>query len=397
MRNQILLGLVCLSLIPMATCGAACKGIIPEGPVKCNGVERVRLDCTSEVQYQGVTGQAGISVLDVVGITGSYEEKAIRKVSDQVQEYLAMQGQSCRNYNACIEDPEQYRSEAADIRKRIMLLPTLTEALKNAKSEGERMKVLDQLYRGVLPDEKRTEEVTFQLGANAQIPEPLGGGSYNVVPGSMVPTGAQVAFTVSVSKDAYVYMFQTTPSGEISVMFPDPRIGTQNPLRGGLATRIPQEPSWFRLNAKDIGTENLYVVVSQKPVENLDAALNKVKSGQTSSVKDDHLLQHIATVVPKKGSGSGKCGKSRAFVLDEGDSAGKAAEPTCSQSRGFELDTGTGGAQSSPNAPGMAVRTSPGDDMIVQVFPVQHVTEEVFRKAGGTQAAGKTRGIAIED
>ena len=384
----------------MATCGATCNQPLNEAGkhIQCNGVDRVVLDCTSEVSYQGVSAKGSINVMDIAGAEGTYEDKAIRRVSDQIGEYVTMQTRACRDYNACIVDPEQYRSEAADIRKRIMLLPTLTEALKNAKSEVERTRILDQLYRGVVPDDKRVEEITFEFGMTADVKTQLGDGNYGVVPGGMVPTGAKLAFQVDVSKDAYVYMFQTTPTGEISVLFPDPRIGTQNPLRGGTPTRIPPEPQQFKVNAKDVGTENVYIVVSHKPVDNLDAALAKVKGGQISTLKEDRVLQNVATVQPSRGLQATACKgtRNRQIELDPGSGGEQAS---CSRPRGLELEqSGAEGGKPTRGlqSPGMAVRTSPGDDLIVQVFPFRHVTPEEFEQSGGLKTV-RTRGIVIED
>jgi hypothetical protein len=399
MRNSILLSLLCLGSLGMATCGSACNQ--PANPagkhIDCKGVDRVALDCTSEVSYQGVSAKGSINVMDIAGAEGTYEEKAIRRVSDQIGEYVTMQTRACRDYNACIVDPEQYRSEAEDIRKRIMLLPTLTEALKTAKSEVERTRILDQLYRGVVPDDKRVEEITFEFGMTADVKTQLGDGSYGVTPGAMVPTGAKLAFQVDVSKDAYVYMFQTTPTGEISVLFPDPRIGTQNPLRGGTPTRIPPEPQQFKVNAKDVGTENVYIVVSHKPVDNLDAALAKVKGGQISTLKEDRVLQRVATVHSSRGIETDECKGRRQVVLD---TSSGSEQGSCSRARGLDLEQAGEGRGSKSrgliDSPGMAVRTSPGDDLIVQVFPFRHVTPEEFEQAGGLKTV-RTRGIVIEE
>jgi hypothetical protein len=180
---------------------------------------------------------------------------------------------------------------------------------------------------------------------------------------------------VTVSKDAYVYMFQTTPSSEVSVLFPDPRIGTQNPLRGGTHAEIPPGRQTFRVDAEDVGTENVYVVVSHKSLANLDAALDKVKAGQVTTIAQDTLLQNVATVAPL---GSSIPCETRALVLEDAPGA-------CAGARGLELvsEAGTSTGGTSAATPSMVVRTSPGDDLIIQAFPFQHVTEEAFQNAAG--------------
>src|SRR5690606_12345838 len=123
------------------------------------------------------------------------------------------------------------------------------------------------------------EEVTFAIGMVAELPKELGGGRYVVAPGGAVPTGAQVHFEVRASAEAYLYLFQTTPRGEVTVLFPDLRVGTRNPLPGGIARRIPPAKT-FGVNDRDLGLENLYVVVSRRPLDELDAALAQVSAGE---------------------------------------------------------------------------------------------------------------------
>ncbi|MBI4703704.1 MAG: DUF4384 domain-containing protein [Deltaproteobacteria bacterium] len=397
LRALPLLALVSLALPLLAACSNGPLPPVPPGTeIDCNGVKRVTVDCSSEIRYQGVTGEAGVSIMNIAGISGKLEESAIRQVSEQVQQFVAMQTRNCRDYNACILDPEQYRREATDIRERMTIIPALVDALKSAKSESERMRILDKLYRGVVPDEKRTEEITFQLRMIARLPERLGGNTYAITPGAMVPTDARTAFEVWVSKTAYVYMFQTTAKGGITVLFPDPRIGTRNPLSGGLTQRIPYsgqagKQQFFRVNEQDIGVENVYFVVSGKQVSDLDSALEKVKSEQVTAVGQSPLLQQVVSVAPT--DKAAQC-KTRALELVEEGGGG------CSRPRGLEL-TEEGGGAAPPGGgppPSMVVRSDPTDDTIVRVFPFNHVTQEIYAQQAASSVEGKkTRGIIIED
>jgi len=375
-----------------AACGGSDSGVSqsPGSKISCKGEERVVLDCSSEVNYQGTSGEAGVKVMDIASAEGKFEEKAIRRVNEQVEQFAAAHKRACRDYNACILSAEDYRAEATEARRRLQVIPALMEALKSAKTEGERVKILDQLYRGVVPDEKRVEEVTFQLGMVAELPDDLGGGSFAVEPGSAVPSGARVHFKVNVSREAYVYIFQSTKSGEVSVLFPDPRIGTRNPLGGGSTARIPSDKT-FRLNDKDVGTENVYIVVSRKPVTELDKALQRVKSGQVSTLSQNQTLTQVATV--QAGPSRDKC-KTRALELD-GDGGGGGG---CTRSRGLALeDGGDEPADLGGGVPAtMQTRTMPGDELIVTVFSFEHLTAEAYASAGGSGGKSKTRGIVIE-
>ena len=363
----------------------------------CAGQERVMLDCSSEVAYQGGSGEAKIDIGSLVDVGGKFERTAIRRVSEQVASYVAAQTRACRDYNACILSPAQYGAEATETRRRLTALPALIEAIKSATSESERLRALDYLYRGIVPEAARTEEVTFRMAMVAKLPDELGGGAFSLPPGGAVPTGAQVHFVVDVSVDAYLYMFQSTPSGEVTVLFPDARIGTRNPLAGGRSGRIPRTQT-FRVNESDIGTEQLYVVVSRKPLQDLDRALELVRSGEITSLEGDTILSTLSTVAPPtlasrcKGSVSLREGKSRGLAL-----AKDTAKPACRRPRALELDPAAesesiGGV--SPQA--MRVRTRPGDDLIVSVHPFEHLTLAAYRKQAKTGALNK-RGIMLEE
>ncbi len=387
----------CLMTIALAACSAANTTHNPAGETRdCAGEPRVMLDCSSEVNYQGVSGEAGVDVIGLGSISGQFEDRAIRRVNDQVAQFVAAQTRSCREYNGCVLSGDQYRAEASETRRKLQVIPAALEALKAAKSEPERARALDLLYRGVVPDDKRVEEVTFRLGMVAEMPESLGGGTFGVAPGGAVPTGAKVFFKLDVSKEAYVYMFQTTPRGEVNVLYPDPRIGTQNPVPARLASRIPDRKS-FRVNDKDLGTENVYMVVSREPVSDLNAALDKVKSGEVSTLAQSQMLRSVAMVAPP--AEAKKC-KTRRLVLDGSDDGG-GDDTTCTRPRGLELDDDdlrSRGVTIDDVPAGVQVRTQPGDDLIVSVFPFEHLTGQAYKAAGGTKAAAhKVRGIIMED
>ena len=354
----------------------------------CKGAERITRDCASEVDYQGAKGSAEVNIANIGGVNGAYEDKAIRRVSEQLQQFVVLHKRACQDFNACIGTEQDYMEKSDKIAR----VPILMQAVKSAKSDAEREKALDVLYRDMVPAEARSEEITFQMGMTAALPSDLGGGQFMVGPGDSLPTDARVHFTVSSSKRSYAYIFQTTPSGEINVLFPDPRIGTSNPLAATTPARIPGSDQAFRVNEKDIGVENIYIVVSLAPVDDLDAALERVKSGEVTQLEQDSFLRGIAAVVPR--SKAGKC-KARALELAESASA------KCVRPRGLDL-IGNGGRNQSGDSPSgaanqpvsIASRTTAGDDMIVQTFHFEHVTQAEFRTR---PKPGRTRGVAIEE
>ena len=375
---------------------AGCSAGTPnQGPVTCGAESREKIDCTSEVSYQGSNIQGGVSVLQFASANAKSEEVALRRVDEETERFIAMQTRLCRDYNACVIEKDAYQSEAREIRDRVGKIPVLAEAMKNAKTDDERQQALDQLYRGTVRDEYRIEEVSFRMAMNAILPSSAGCLETTVLPGAPLPTNARVSFEIDVSKDAHVYIFQKSPSGELTVLFPNKAIGTSNPLRGGKRARIPAGDKRFVLNDKDLGVENVYVAVSREPLSSLEASLQRVASDKISSIKDDNLLQSFTAIestasTASSGSSAG-CKATRALAL-EGGGDGK-----CSRSRGFDVEGEPSGGGSSGTATSFSARTEPGDGMIVKVFPFEHTTEQEFaaKRAQYQPKKPKSRGALI--
>lgn len=337
----------------------------PGSKIDCNGVERVVLDCRSEFAYDGVQGNVGVDVAGWFGVNADVAETALREVDQHVETYSAMHNRICRDYNACIVDPQEYRAESEKIRSHLVEMPTLLEALKKATSTDERMAILDRLYRGVVPEAERKDEVTFYLSTQAEIP---GSGSRLVAPGESIPTGSALSFTVQASTDAFVYMFQVEPDGAMTVLFPEPRIGTRNPLVGKRAQRIPDSGQSFTLTGAPT-VERVYFVVSREAVPELEKALAQARSADKPNVADSPVLASIASVEPRQAAESKGC--TRALELT-GTATPPAGKSECSRPRALQLS----GDATSPAAPAqssLAVRNQPGDDLIVEVFEFNHV------------------------
>ncbi|MEZ4438092.1 MAG: DUF4384 domain-containing protein [Polyangiaceae bacterium] len=334
----------------------------PSAPVACAGEERVALDCETEVSYDGLAVKGGADLFGMVALEGEAEKRAIRDVSEAMQQFMAMHSRACRDYNACILDKEGYLRQSEEIRQRMAIVPAITDALGAAKTTRERLMLIDRLYRGVVPEDARADEVTFELGVQASLPEALGGKAFVVHPGDRVPSGTGMHFTVEVDKAAHLYLFQVTAKGEVTVLFPNPAISSANPLPAGVAQRIPQNGKRFRVNDEDLGTERVIFVVSKKPVAALEEASRRAVAGEITKVDDDPWLRSVASVVP---ADAGQSCDHRALELTD--------EPGCRDERALVLDD-----DPSPDH-SLLVRPSPGDDVIVKVLQFEHVAEADYR------------------
>ena len=368
----------------------ACGGAQVAPPRHCTEGDRQQIDCSSEVSYQGIDAHGSLSALGSIQTSGQFHDVAIRRVNDNVAQYIAAQTRLCRDYDACAIDANTYHSESAKTRDLLLGATDLAGKVARAHSDTEQLHLFDKLYTSIVPETQRAEELTFQMAVEAQLPPWAGGGVLNIAPLQPLPTNSHVAFAFRSSSDAYLYIFQINASGDVVALFPDERIGTSNPLRAGVMTRVPAQGQSFRLNEKDLGTERVYVVASRRDVGILKAAVARINSQQVSQVGQDTMLAKLATVKP---AGDSDCHGTGTRGL-ELDTAPAAPEPgKCTRTRGLVLETADGSV--STNKPSLSARTAPGDDTIVKVFPFTHVTEPAYEQA--RQAFQSPQGVRERD
>ena len=357
--TKIGIGAVAVALIALASSACTVK---TASNVECSGENRPSVDCSSEVSYQGYKADGGFGIMNLAQAGAKVEETALRRISDATERFITVQTRLCRDYNACALDKGQYNIESKEIREKLEKVPLLVEKVKTASSDDDRVVALDSLYRHTVPEEDRVEEVALTLALEADLPTEVGGQRIMVRPGAPLPTDARAWFWVEAMPEAYVYIFQKSAKGEVTVLFPDERIGTSNPLSGQTRTRIPNGDLKFRLNDKDLGTEYVYFAASRKPLATLDTALARVREGKTTSITQDKLLSGFDSL-PATGTLKDGC---RGFELEK-----------CPRPRGLELDSGRGFAEGRS----VGVITEPGDDLIVYRFTFEHTTLAAYPDA----------------
>jgi hypothetical protein len=246
-------------------------------------------------------------------------------------------------------DRTTYSTRSENLRRRMAKVPELYDEVKSAKDDDARRKSLAKAYSELVPDESR-RELAFDFSVEAQKP---GESSARAIGATeRLATGTKVAFVVRPSKSAYVYLFQRGPDGKVNVLFPDARIATKNPLPAGATLRIPPGEQSFKLNDKDIGTENVYIVASLDPLSSLSGAAEKLGS---EGAPTGPLLQVTQTTTRETS------GCPRALELEE--------TPKCVRSRGLELD---GPSREGAAPASFRGRTEAADSVIVQRFSFEH-------------------------
>lgn len=320
-------------------------------PVKCGAEERVQLSCESEFKYEGRRIEGGFSALGVGSANAKTDETALRQIDQQTEQYAAQAKRLCEEYNACVVDKDTYATRSENLRRRMAKVPELYDGLKSATAPEQRRKALADAYQALVPDEQR-RELTLLLSVQAKTPSDAG--FVVIKPGRSLPTETRVAFSLQVSQPAHVYLFQKSPDGKLSVLFPDARIATQNPVPAGAELRIPPGNGAFRLNDKDIGTERVYVIASLEPLPNLAQAASQVANGAAPQ----GALAKVAQVSSNQADPN--CNE-RGLELDDTSSSG------CVRPRGLELEP-----EPSSSGASLHARTEAADSVLFQVFAFEH-------------------------
>jgi hypothetical protein len=382
-RSFFQLGIGAAAVAGILLASAACT-VKTASNVDCGGEKRPSVDCSSEVSYQGYKADGGFGIMNLASGAAKFEETALRRITEATERFITVQTRLCRDYNACALDKSEYNTESKDIRDKLEKIPVLVEKVKSAPSADDRVEALDSLYRHTVPSEERVEEVALRLALEADLPPDAGGQRITVRPGAPLPTEARVWFWVEVMPKAYVYIFQKSAKGEVSVLFPDERMSTTNPLAGETKVRIPNGDLKFRVNDKDIGIEHIYFAASRTPLSSLDQALARVREGKTTTIGQDKLLAGFESL-PTTGSVDRKC---RGLELDSAPSTGG-----CTRTRGLVLDVSSGFGEGAS----IGAVTEPGDGLIVYNFTFEHTTLAAYGDAAKryTSQPSKTRGGLI--
>ncbi len=144
--------------------------------------------------------------------------------------------------------------------------------LEHAPDAESYQKALREIYVSMVP-KAQAVDLKLEFGVLAQ---PPGATEYKAVaPGGQIATGTKVYFNLRTSAQAHIYLYQETPSGEINVMFPHPRMPMANPLPPGQDLRIPPAPGFFTLEAEGVGLEQVHIVASLTPLTRLETSLGK--------------------------------------------------------------------------------------------------------------------------
>jgi hypothetical protein len=254
---------VCVAAVALAaglSVGSCKRGGSTRGP-----------DCETEITYDArkVSGRVNAGKF---GIEANTAVEAVREVDASVERYMSRWRTLCMDYKNGAMTPDEYRGESRSLRERMEKLESLLLVLEHAPDAESYQKALKEIYVAMVPPEKAVD-LRLEFGVLAQKP---GEQSFSATaPDAPIPTGSNVYFTVKTTAQAHVYLYQETPSGQINVMFPHPRMPLANPLPAGQDLRIPPSPGYFTLEPEGVGREQVHLVASIEPLTRLETSLGK--------------------------------------------------------------------------------------------------------------------------
>jgi len=360
-RAGLVLGLVFVGLVPLACTGKQQPGTLRKCP---GGVEIVTMNCDGTIQYNGNAMKAEAAIKNIFSATASSTPEAVRDVSEGMQSYQETYRQLCEQHNACKLMGDEFTEQSREARLSLVDLAT-----------GEQKAQLAEVFQEQQPKTAGGKlqgypQQTLSFRMVAQLPD----GSQRIVrPNEPLPVGASAWFEVSLESEGYLYMFQKTQAAGVTALFPHAKIGIPNPLQAGRTYRIPPEPASFGIDDQDLGTENVYIFVSAEPNQEFDQEIKKMAAADSSKMSDYENVGSLDEMAP--GGNDPSC-RTRALNYQSGQ---ERAKPGCKRSRGLVLQGGSDNAE--PNRQpknSMQVQNDPGDDVIVKVFPWQHVSAEEY-------------------
>ncbi|HOE18731.1 MAG TPA: CHAT domain-containing protein [Syntrophorhabdaceae bacterium] len=129
----------------------------------------------------------------------------------------------------------------------------------------------------------------------------------------------------STNKDAHVYLLIFDSENNAKLLFPDPKIQLGNKVKGYVDYVVPSMNQWFWLD-ENIGTETLYLLASEKPLDDIQDLLDKMEKAGAKKKADisGQIKNKIRSL--ERGVGGITQGKMKTFHLKNGKTVQHVAE-----------------------------------------------------------------------
>ena len=275
-----------------------------------------------------------------IAVGGNTSVENIRQVDVAVERYSARYMSLCNDYRNGAIPQEEYAAESREMRLGFAELEKLYLLIDSAPTDAAQVQeALLQIQQAAT---MRGSSGALEVGVAVYTQGPEDPGFSLSPQGRTLGSGSRIYFELQASIPAYVYLYQTSPNGELALLFPDDAIPIPNPLPPNQAVRLPHGAFTYDVDNENIGMENIHVVVSAQPLNSLaDTALTDSSAG---TVADNDL----------------DCGTR---------GVGLSAPPTCNKTRGVKLSA-------NPSSESVRAKADSGDDAVHVVYNFHHVGDQ---------------------
>jgi hypothetical protein len=301
--------------------------------------KRPTLECSTDVGLKQKVKQANVKLGQIpLAVGGRYKEQASGQITDSTYQFALKLESLCKEYNACLISPDQYRTESRALRNTIDKHLDLMNGYSGGRQDSA------QLWANA-----RQETLGQQLQMTYRVDAILAATARTVMhhSGEVLGAGDRVAFQVSLNQPAHLYILLLPSQGTPVLLYPDPRTGRSNPLQGGASIRIPANGAFVLDNVP--GTETLQLIAAQRPLQDLESRLQALTGGQPAGTS---VTQSISSTL------CGGPSATRGMSLET-----TPADCPTDSIRGMSFD---------PSPTGQEISAVPGDDVIVVGHSIVH-------------------------
>lgn len=304
-----------------------------------DGAVRPTLDCSTDVGLKRKVKQANVKIGQIpLAVGGRYQVEASGEITDATYQFALKLESLCKEYNSCLVSPDQYRSEARDLRDSIDKHLNLMNGYKGGREESAR-----------LWSNARQENFKQKLQMTYRVDATLAATSTTVMhhSGQVLSSGDRVAFQVTLNKPAHLYILLLPSQGVPVLLFPDNRTGRTNPIDSGNTIRIPAKGAFVLDHVP--GTEALQLIAAESPLTDLEDRLKSLSVGEDLGLGVKQSINNTLCSSPSM---------TRGMTLDT-----KPADCSTDGVRGMSFE---------PTTDGQEVSAVPGDDVIVVGHSIVH-------------------------
>jgi len=114
--------------------------------------------------------------------------------------------------------------------------------------------------------------------------------------GGVLRSGDKFQVSFKASQDSYIYIFLQDSKGEISQLFPHPKVKQSNKVIKDNEYVIPAKDKWFWLD-ENVGKETIYILATENPLDATETVMRTLKSSGINQLQKSLASNLLATKV----------------------------------------------------------------------------------------------------